>query len=51
MDYSWEIDVLKNVIGNMENGITDFDFLIERLVEVLDSVEEKSNEEEYEEEK
>jgi hypothetical protein len=46
MDYSWEIDVLKNIIGNMENGTTDFDFLIERLVEVLDSVEEKSNEEE-----
>lgn len=46
MDYGWEIDVLKNIIENMENGTTDFDFLIERLVGVLDSVEEKCEEEE-----
>lgn len=46
LDYEWEIGVLKNVIQNMENGTTDFDFLMEQMASVIDSVEEKEQEQE-----
>lgn len=41
MDFSWEIDILSNVIENMKNGTTDTEFLLEQLTSVMDSVEDK----------
>jgi len=41
VDYSWEIEVLKNVVENMKNGTNDFEFLMEQLNSVMDSVEGK----------
>lgn len=42
--YEWEIDTLKNVIENMENGTKDFEFLIDTLTSVVDSVQDKEME-------
>jgi hypothetical protein len=39
--YEWEIDTLKNVIENMENETTDYEFLIDSLTSVIDTIQEK----------
>lgn len=39
--YVWEIETLQMVIANMENGVTDTEFMIEHLLNVINSIEDE----------
>ena len=39
--YVWEIETLKSVIKNMENGVDDTESLIDWLLEVINSIDEQ----------
>tara|TARA_R110000803_G_scaffold172017_3_gene234923 strand:- start:435 stop:578 length:144 start_codon:yes stop_codon:yes gene_type:complete len=36
--YVWEIETLEMVIDNMKNGVTDTEFMVEWLLEVVNSI-------------
>ena len=38
--YVWEIETLQTVIDNMKNGVTDTEFMVELLLNVVNSIDE-----------